>query len=258
MCRLFGFMSSVPTRVHRSLVSERNSLMVQSREHKDGWGIAHYANGPLPAVAHGLCPAHADPEFERVSGLLSSRAVLAHIRLASVGRVHTHNTHPFLHERWAFAHNGTLREFTRAQAAIEARIAPHFRKRIQGETDSERCFFLFLTLLERSGGLVAPSVEDVARALAETAHCVVRLTEEPGTPVPTSTNFLVTNGELMVATRRHRTLFFSEQPGQVLIASEELSFEEHWHPIPEGSVIAVDREMKLRRWAIAQLAQGEA
>src|SRR5688572_28080816 len=143
MCRLFGFRSNVPERVHASLLGEQNSLRAQSVEHKDGWGIAYYEKD-LPEVAHSLGPAHGDPEFERVSGLVSSHAVLAHIRLASVGRIHLLNAHPFVHGPWAFAHNGTVRDFAAHQGALEAQIAPDLREKIQGETDSERCFFLFL------------------------------------------------------------------------------------------------------------------
>src|SRR5687768_13692587 len=106
MCRLFGFRSQVPERVHTSLILEKNSLKVQSVEHKDGWGIAAYPNGVTnPQLAHGLGPAHQDPEFERVSGLLAAPTVLAHVRLASVGAVTVRNAHPFTHGRWSFAHN---------------------------------------------------------------------------------------------------------------------------------------------------------
>src|SRR6266498_2774273 len=103
MCRLFGFLSNVPARVHQSLVAEKNSLRFQSTEHKDGWGIAYYLRD-RPEVAHGLGPAHSDPEFERVSGLVSSHAVIAHVRLASVGAVHLRNAHPFTFESWTFCH----------------------------------------------------------------------------------------------------------------------------------------------------------
>src|SRR3712207_4809950 len=94
MCRLFGFRSSVPAAVHPSLVTERNSLLEQSREHKDGWGIAAYGEEERPLVAHGVGPAHSDPDFERVSSQVSARTVVAHVRLASVGAVERRNTHP--------------------------------------------------------------------------------------------------------------------------------------------------------------------
>lgn len=266
MCRLFGFRSNVAAAVHHSLVAEQNSLRKQSREHKDGWGIAYYVD-EAPRVAHGLGPAHEDPEFERVSSLVSSHAVIAHVRLASVGKVELCNAHPFTYGRWAFCHNGTVREFARHRAAFEAEIAPHFRGQLRGETDSERCFYLFLTRLETYGGLAQPSIDQVARALAETMRLVKARTDTA--EKPSSTNFLVSDGALMVATRRHRTLHFSElcekgtradpprdgeRVRQFVVASEELSAERHWHPVPEEALVGVDPELTLRTWTMDGLA----
>jgi glutamine amidotransferase len=268
MCRLFGFRSDNPARVHRSLISEKNSLRTQSVEHRDGWGIAYYDRGAIPEVAHGLGPAHSDPEFERVSGLLSSHAVLAHVRLASVGAVHLRNAHPFLYGSWAFAHNGTITAFQRHQAELEREIDGSFLKLIRGETDSERCFYLFMTRLQALTRL--PDEVDakaVAKALAQTLAAVSRITDGPEGK-PSSMNFMVTNGKLIVATRRHRSLFLSEQNraqgrhgpppdaaqlDQLVIASEELSGEDHWHEIPEESIVAVDGGMTFRRWPVSAL-----
>lgn len=268
MCRLFGFRSNVPAPVHRSLVAEQNSLRKQSKEHKDGWGIAYYGDEAAPRVAHGLGPAHEDEEFERVSGRVSSHAVIAHVRLASVGKVELCNAHPFLHGRWAFCHNGTVRDFAqRHREAFEAEIAPHLRGHLKGETDSERCFFIFLTRLETYGGLDHPDVDAVARALAETMRLVKARTDTP--EKPSSTNFLVSNGALMVATRRNRTLHFSGVSAQrdvsevhrdgallqqFVVASEELSSERHWHPVPEEALIGVTPDLTLRTWTLDGLA----
>jgi predicted glutamine amidotransferase len=249
MCRLFGFRSNQPARVHRSLVAEKNSLQQQSREHKDGWGIAYYAGGPAPAVAHGLGPAHADPDFERVSGLVSSHAVLAHVRLKSVGEVAVRNAHPFLHGRWAFAHNGTVRDFEQHREEIEALIAPELLEELKGETDSERCFLIFLTRLQGRSGIDA-----VADALVKTMNAVSRITDKPDEQKPTSMNFMVTDGELLVATRCHRTLFVTPPAGdgatvsQLVIASEELSAESQWREVAEGELVGVDGAMAFRRW----------
>ena len=51
MCRLFGFRSNESARVHDALVTERNALRLQSIEHRDGWGIAHYDAEGRPRVA---------------------------------------------------------------------------------------------------------------------------------------------------------------------------------------------------------------
>jgi glutamine amidotransferase len=271
MCRLFGFRSSLPAAVHPSLVTEKNSLLQQSREHKDGWGIAAYEEEARPLVAHGLGPAHADPDFERVSSRVSSRTVLAHVRLASVGAVERSNTHPFTHGRWSFVHNGTVRNFARHQLEVEALIRSDLHACLKGTTDSERCFYLFLTRLAARQPLEGPSrVENVAWALAETMGLVSALTDEPGGQ-RSSMNFLVTDGDVMVATRRHRTLFLSDTapetrrrprhshkgpppPGtqleQFVVASEQLSGEDHWHPVDEEELVGVDGGLILHRWRV--------
>jgi predicted glutamine amidotransferase len=276
MCRLFGFRSAVPAAVHTALVTERNSLLIQSREHKDGWGIASYGMESRPLVAHGVGPAHSDPDFERVSSQVSARTVVAHIRLASVGAVELRNSHPFHFGRWSFVHNGTLREFARHKADVEALIHPELRVNIKGSTDSERCFYLFLTRLAERRPVDAPAcVEAMAQALAETMTLVSTLTDIPGSREPkdrSAMNFLVTDGEAMVATRRNRTLFVSSGLGgcpeslraphsgvplqQFLVASESLCGGPHWVPVDEEDVVGVDSRLVFHRWKVQSLAEG--
>ncbi|MFP2926244.1 class II glutamine amidotransferase [Pyxidicoccus sp. 3LG] len=273
MCRLFGFRSSIPAAVHPALVTEKNSLLIQSREHKDGWGIAAYGTEALPLVAHGVGPAHSDPDFERVSSRVSSHTVVAHIRLASVGAVELRNSHPFHHGRWTFGHNGTLREFAKHRAAVEALISPSLRGHIKGTTDSERCFYLFLTRLAARHSLEhSVPVEGVARAVAETMSLVSALTDEAGVEVRSAMNFLVTNGEVMVASRRNRTLLVSTGPTrnvvaglpavgtrveQFVVASESLCGGPYWAQVAEEDVIAVDAGLVFHRWRVAELAGGD-
>jgi predicted glutamine amidotransferase len=273
MCRLFGFRSSTPAAVHPALVTEKNSLLIQSREHKDGWGIAAYGAEPLPLVAHGVGAAHSDPDFERVSSRVSSHTVVAHIRLASVGAVELRNSHPFHHGRWTFGHNGTLRDFAKHRATVEALISPAFRGHIRGTTDSERCFYLFLTRLSARHSLEHPvPVESVARAVAETMSVVAAITDQPGDPNRSAMNFLVTNGEVMVASRRHRPLLLSTGTGctgmaglppvgtqvpQFVVASESLCGGPYWGTVNEEDVIGVDARLVFHRWRVHELAGGD-
>ena len=275
MCRLFGFRSSIPAAVHPALVTEKNSLVIQSREHKDGWGIAAYGIEQHPTVAHGVGPAHSDPDFHRLSSLVSSHTVVAHVRQASVGSVELRNSHPFLHGRWSFVHNGTLKDFQRHRPAVEALIHPELRPNIRGTTDTERCFHIFLTRLGARGPLDgAVSLEDVARSLAETLELVASITDVPGSADPkdrSAMNFLVTNGEVMVATRRNRTLFLSDgrrsgackaetirhgtQLDQLLIASEALCGNHTaWNEVSEEEIIGVDGRLVLHRWRLTDFA----
>jgi glutamine amidotransferase len=271
MCRLFGFRSAIPAAVHPALVTEKNSLVIQSREHKDGWGIAAYGVDPRPKAAHGVGPAHSDPDFHRVSSLVSSHTVVAHVRLASVGAVELRNSHPFLYGRWSFVHNGTLKNFEQHRTAVESLIRPDLRTNIRGTTDSERCFHVFLTrLAARTPIDGSVRAEDVASALAETMGLVSAITDPPG-PDRSAMNFLVTNGEVMVATRRNRTLFISDgrrvtsgpqeplrhgaQLDQLLIASEALCGNHTaWTEVSEEEIIGVNGDLVLQRWRISDLA----
>jgi predicted glutamine amidotransferase len=271
MCRLFGFRSAVPAAVHPALVTEKNSLVIQSREHRDGWGIAAYGIEPKPTVAHGVGPAHSDPDFHRVSSLVSAQTVVAHVRLASVGAVELRNSHPFLYGRWSFVHNGTLKNYERHRSAVEALIRPELRTNIRGTTDSERCFHIFLTRLSARSSLDgAVRLEDVASALAETMGLVSAITDAPGQD-RSAMNFLVTNGEVMVATRRHRTLFISDgrraesckaspirhgtQLDQLIIASEALCGNHTaWNEVSEEEIVGVDSGLVLHRWRTSELA----
>jgi predicted glutamine amidotransferase len=273
MCRLFGFRSAVPAAVHPALVTEKNSLVIQSREHKDGWGIAAYGVEPRPNVAHGVGPAHSDPDFHRVSSQVSAHTVVAHVRLASVGAVELRNSHPFLYGRWSFVHNGTLKNYERHRPAIEALIGEEFRSNIHGTTDSERCFHLFLTRLAARGPLEGEAqLMDVAGALAETMELVAGITDE-SEQARSAMNFLVTDGKVMAATRRSRTLFLSDgrraascvaaaplrhgtRLDQLLIASEVLCGNHTaWTEVSEEEVVGVDGELVLHRWRLSEFTQ---
>ena len=84
MCRLFGFRSVIPSRVHRSLLAAENALGVQSNDHPDGWGVAFYVDG-APHVTRSPLTALGDSLFHRLSGVVSSQTVLAHVRKATQG-----------------------------------------------------------------------------------------------------------------------------------------------------------------------------
>ena len=108
MCRLFGFRSVIQSQVHRSLVSADNAIGVQSAHHPDGWGVAYYVGG-APHLVKSAASAVSDRIFQRVSGVVASDTVVAHVRKATHGELSPLNAHPFQYGRWIFAHNGNIR-----------------------------------------------------------------------------------------------------------------------------------------------------
>ena len=84
MCRLFGFRSIIESKVHSSLMNAENALGIQSVDHPDGWGVAYYI-GYSPHLIKADRPAIECEIFKKVSGVVSSHTVLAHIRKSTIG-----------------------------------------------------------------------------------------------------------------------------------------------------------------------------
>src|SRR5687767_11639429 len=209
MCRLFSFRSVIQSQVHRSLVEADNALCTQSERHPDGWGVAYYVDGS-PHVTKGVTTALHDHLFKRVSGVVSSETVVAHVRRATVGVPSVLNSHPFQYGRWVFAHNGSVAAFDRARDKLVSEVAPQLRRFILGETDSEVVFFLFLTLLSRYGPVGADrDVELVMSALSDTVARVREVADTPDVETRSLLTLLATNGTTLVATQGGRELFWS-------------------------------------------------
>lgn len=239
MCRLFGQHAPPDLDRTEALCTGANALGIQSHRHPHGWGIGWYVGG-IPRVRRGILPAHADGAFARAARAARSRVVVAHVRDASVGPVAAENTHPFRWGRWLFAHNGTVarwRTVRGVREAITAAIDPALRRHLRGETDSERCFLLFLTLLAARGPVEGASLLAVRRALAETTALVARVADGP--EQTSSLNFLVSDGRLLAASRRGRTLHLATLAGphrSLVVASEPIGAG-RWEEIPEGGFV---------------------
>jgi glutamine amidotransferase len=272
MCRLFGFRSVIPSQMHRSLVVADNALCAQSAAHPDGWGVAYYVDG-APHLTRATQTAQHDQLFHRVSGVVSSETVLAHVRRATQGTISVLNTHPFQHGRWVFAHNGDIPGFADNRSALVAKVAERLRRFILGDTDSEVLFFVFLTELEKLGPLAEPCPAARAiEAIARTTATAREIFDRDGRA--SLLTFIATDGVTMVASQGGRELHWSsykrrcadrdscpslapycEAPSpsgrvnHLILSSEPLGGENVWLPLSQGEVIAVDGRMTLERRA---------
>jgi glutamine amidotransferase len=270
MCRIFGFRSVIPSMVHRSLMEADNALCRQSKRHPDGWGVAYYVDGS-PHIVKSAASALTDHLFHRVSGLVSSETVIAHIRKATVGPKTILNSHPFQYGRWVFAHNGTVPRFEEVRPAFHSMIAPKLLRYILGETDSEVLFFMFLTELAKSGSLAEQHDNDaITKALATTVSKVREVADSRAGVEASALTLMICDGSALVATRNGRQLFYStyksrcperdtcssfgpecEAPTKTgvvnhfILSSEPLGGENIWIEIPEEHVVGVDVDMKL-------------
>lgn len=272
MCRLFGFRSVIPSMVHRSLVGADNALGVQSERHPDGWGVAYYIDG-APHVAKSSFTAMDDVIFNRVSGVVSSETVVAHVRKATQGELSVLNTHPFQYGRWVFAHNGDIPDLEQVREPLRAEIAAPLRRFVLGDTDSELIFFMFLSELQKQGPLSRNmGVEEVMVALRACVKRVREICDTPEREKKSLLTLLASNGSALVATRGGKELFWStykercadrdhcpslspecEAPTQsgfvnhLLLSSEPLGGENIWEELGEDEMIGVDWRMRLVR-----------
>lgn len=272
MCRLFGFRSVIPSQVHRSLLAAENALGTQSNAHPDGWGVAYYVDG-APHLTRNPSTALSDRLFHRLSGVVSSQTVVAHVRKATRGENSVLNCHPFQYGRWVFAHNGDIPDFDQHREALVAAVAPELRRFILGDTDSEVVFFILLTRMLGCGPLSSSrSAADLAAAWHHTEAKVREVCERDGGKGPCLLTVLVTDGATLLAAHGGKELYWStykgrcsdrdrcpslspecEEPttsGRVnhcIISSEPLHGENVWIPLSQGDVIGVDSRMHLFR-----------
>jgi len=253
MCRLFGQHAHPGIDPSAPLCSAENALRFQSHKHPHGWGIGWYEQG-LPVLRRGVLPAHADEAFVHAAAAARSAVVLAHVRDASIGPVSKENTHPFQHGRWLFAHNGTVAHYKsspKVREAILREINPDLREALRGETDSERCFLVFLTRLRARGSLDGAALEHVRRALAETTAAVTELADARAAK-PSTLNFLVSDGRLLAATRHGKTLHLATDAGprHVLALASERIGAGAWEDVPEDGFVGTEDGLRAVRGAL--------
>jgi len=249
MCRLFAVRADRPVCAEPALLTAPHALVRQSccdlrgECHPNGWGIGSFANGN-PVRIRSTRAANDDPLYVEAARAISP-VVVGHVRQASVGGVSEANTHPFVHGRWLFAHNGTIQVFAGEPLHVWRRIPAHLRNRIEGETDSEHLFHFLLGRIEQRTSIrPEPVAETVGRALAEVAEWY------PGTAhEPTRLNVVLTDGELFVASRWGHSLHIVELPAPgvlttdgpvrgIAVASEQVT-PAGWTEVPDRSVVVV-------------------
>lgn len=271
MCRIFGFRSVLKSQVHHSLVSADNALSAQSLKHPDGWGVAYYVD-QAPHVIKSETKAMDDQLFKRVSGIVTSNTVIAHIRKATLGKNHLLNTHPFQYGKWTFVHNGNIKNFEQDRKKYESLIKPEFRRFLLGETDSERIFYILLSQLKDH---INVSKIQALEAIKQAVQSLLEISgpvhpTDAGPPDETYLSFLLSDGENMFAFNGGKTLFYSTYKkhcperdtcpffnntcenekltgsvNHLIVSSESLSGENIWSKLELGEIIGVDKSMNV-------------
>lgn len=270
MCELFAMSCSRPATVNYSL--KEFALHGGSKySNTSGWGIAFFQDRDALTIKE-VEPASDSPWVDFISQQgLSSHCVIAHVRLATVGKPKMENTHPFrraLGRRMhVFAHNGTLKNIHDKYPFAGLDEMPI------GETDSELAFCILLGRLRALWG-DGSDIPDLSARLNCFAEFADEMTQMG------SANFLYSDGDVLFA-HAHRRIYeenggFTEPraPGlslrncvacqqgpewhvegcqialgdqrSTLVASVPLD-ETGWDPVPEGTAIALQNGQEVAR-----------
>ncbi|MHC4959958.1 MAG: class II glutamine amidotransferase [Planctomycetota bacterium] len=274
MCRFVAYLGE-PIALDLLLLKPANSLVHQSFDAKefrlrvngDGFGVAWYVEGrDVPVRLRTVTPAWNNQNLRSIAPAMESNCIVAHVRAASPGLpVVETNCHPFVHGRHAFCHNGSVGDFARVRRVLLRDLSDEAFARIEGSTDSELLFAMFLDDLDGEG----------ADAMAASLARVVARVAAVGAKEPSYLNLCVTDGREAACTRwsddpdgRIATLYFHQGQRYVcegdscrmveadradttaILASEPLSDDGGWEPVPENHVGALRADRTVEAWPL--------
>ena len=217
MCELLGLSSRKRIRVN-DLLTE---FFSHSERHNHGWGLALFYGDAVSLEKEAIAAYQSQYLKGRIKHDIFIDNMIAHIRLASVGRMYYENTHPFVkHDSsgrsWTLAHNGTIFDSPRLD---------EYKDWQEGQTDSERILFYFVDEInKRQLEYGHPLTPDERFSLLEVLIADLSLHNK--------LNLLIWDGEYMyVHTNYANTLYMRLIDGGRIIATVPLD-NENWEPVP--------------------------
>jgi predicted glutamine amidotransferase len=287
MCR-FTLYLGPRIRLSELLITPKHSLIQQSyhsdeREEPlngDGFGLAWYApelGEDRPAVFRSVSPAWSNRNLVHLARVIESDCILAHVRAATGESVVSEaNCHPFTSDRFSFMHNGDIGGFRALRRKLLERLSNDAFDAIEGTTDSEHLFALFLEELRHS--TESDSVSRMSNALFRSFHVAVRLAREYAPAEHCYLNVAVSDGRAAVAARfstdvpeNADTLYFNtgrrytcvggvcrmiapeKGLGATVVSSERLSEDPGWSPIPVNHALLIGEDRSTSLVAIPRL-----
>ncbi|RLV89672.1 putative glutamine amidotransferase [Spathaspora sp. JA1] len=265
-------LSDLLTKPAHSIINQsfdsRLRLDMRNPINGDGFGVGYYTNNNEPCIFKAITPAWNNINLNNLARCTSSHLVFGHVRASTQGVLSETNCHPFSVGKIMFMHNGGVSEFAKIKKKLINHINDDCFLLIQGSTDSECCFALFVDTLNKMGYSVDQQSSHVVlrQALLTTIELIKNWQIEVGTTEPSLLNFAATNGECIVVSRyitsksdeaaslhfSTGSKFFEYQPGLfkmerlnrsqdvIFIASEPLTFERgDWICVPSNTVVTI-------------------
>ncbi|MBM4177880.1 MAG: class II glutamine amidotransferase [Ignavibacteria bacterium] len=238
----------------------------------DGFGIGFYAPelDNEPCVFRSIRPAWSDGNLKNLAKKIHSPCVFAHVRAASPGiPVEELNSHPFSCGKLMFMHNGVLGGYKQIRRKLLRGLNDVAYDAIQGSTDSEHLFGLFLNHVADPHGHV--TCEQMVQAMKGMFADLNQLLMEIAVHQHSYLNLAVTNGTCLIAVRyttnpnvQPASLYYMfgreykctedqcamepsfGKPSAIVVASEPFTARRSdWMKIERNSMMVVDETMRI-------------
>ncbi len=239
----------------------------------DGFGIGWYAPelDNEPCVFRSIKPSWSDHNLKSLARKIYSPCIFAHIRAASPGlTVEEVNSHPFSCGQLMFMHNGVLGGYKQIRRALLRGLNDTAYDAIQGSTDSEHMFGLFLNHIANPLGSV--TCEEMVHAMMKMFEDLDALLIEAGVRQHSYLNLAVTNGTSLVAVRyttnpnvQPASLYYMfgkeyhcrgdvcmmeptfGRPSAIVVASEPFTARRSdWMKVERNGMMVVDETMRIK------------
>nr|MBQ5525697.1 class II glutamine amidotransferase [Succinivibrionaceae bacterium] len=224
MCELFGLSSRDKIEVNEYL----RAFFRHSEQHPHGWGLAQFFGNAVQIEKEPVAAVESQYLNTRLSFPIDAKSLIAHIRLASVGRLRYENCHPFVlrdidGRAWTFAHNGTIFSPGRSNGAS----IDFYKDRQQGGTDSERVLLYLIDRINQKRKELGRRLEAEDRftlldeLIAELSHS-------------NKLNLLIWDGEYLYAHTNYADTLFTRKitvSGSLLIATKPID-NLKWEHVP--------------------------
>lgn len=289
MCRFVIYKGTSPVQLSHLLTRPCHSIINQAFDSRlrldrrrpmngDGFGVGWYDSvfdeelGSQPCIFTSVTPAWNNVNLTRLAEKIKSPLVFGHVRATTAGSLSLDNCHPFVHGKLMFMHNGGIADFHLMKRRLQKDLPDVAFDMVQGNTDSEWAFALFLSKLPDCNARSFTS-ETLRQAMAETIATLNDYAEEFDITEPSLMNFCVTDGESVVVTRyisskkdEAASLWFSsgtefseyaegghykmskadKRENIIMIASEPLTFERaDWMEIKTNHMVIITPKMNL-------------
>lgn len=283
MSRLFGLYCEEPVKLSCKQVAPVQADSAQGKSQEttpdaDGWGVGFYRN----KGSFLFKKASRNSKTQRITNItevISSNIFISHLRHATVGDRKEANTHPFRWGNWLYAHLGTINHFRRMRSRILRKLPPAYKKQIQGNTDSEHTFYLYLSLLKKEGAIKKGDIplDSAVKGLQNFRSILVDFHKEAEIDEMSELNLLVSNGSYLIAARcgsplyyhyseeikpeeasfysdttwlKYELLDFDPDKKLVVVSSEKLHASEQWQEIPDNHIFTINsnQEISIQPW----------